>query len=136
MNYIECVGEVRVARPVKEAIALFTPEGERAWAPGWDPVYPSGRPSTAPGTVFVTGGHGRTSTWVITEMEADRAGYARFVPDVQAGTISVRCRPDRNGTVARVVYRLTALDPAAEPELRAFADGFDDMMAAWERHIG
>jgi hypothetical protein len=89
MNYIEC---------------------ESAWAPGWDPVYPSGRPSTAPGTVFV--------------------------PDVQAGTISVRCRPDGNGTVARVVYRLTALDPAAEPELRAFADGFDDMMAAWERHIG
>ena len=38
-------GQFVVAQPAGRAIDLFTPEGERAWAPDWDPTYPAGQPS-------------------------------------------------------------------------------------------
>ncbi len=47
-------GEFDLAVSAAEAIEFFTPEGERAWVPGWTPVYPSGESSETPGTVFTT----------------------------------------------------------------------------------
>jgi hypothetical protein len=52
---------------------------------------------------------------------------------VQAGTVSVRCDPDGDHTVATVDYELTALGPDAD--LQAFAAGYDDFLAGWEREI-
>jgi hypothetical protein len=66
---------------------------------------------------------------------AARAALRRVTPGVQAGTISVDLRPERDGTVADVRYELTALDPAADGELEAFAAGYDAYMAHWERLI-
>ena len=50
------VGEGQFELPIAaaEAINLFTPEGERAWAPGWSPEYPAGEASESTGTVFTT----------------------------------------------------------------------------------
>jgi hypothetical protein len=112
------------------AIGLFTPEGERSWAPGWDPVYPGGG-----NEVFVTRSHGRETFWVTARSEPLSRLYARVTPGVQAGTVEVTCRPEGEGTVAEVRYRLTALDPAAAAELEAFAAGYDEFMAEWERAI-
>ena len=64
---------------------------------------------------------------------AGRVRYARVTPGVQAGTVSVRCEPDGAGTVATVGYELTALGPDAD--LAAFAAGYDDFLAGWEREI-
>ena len=135
-NHIICRGEVRVALPVEQAIELFTPEGERAWDSAWDPRYPAGgADGRAVGTVFLTHHGDRTSTWVIVDSGADAMRYARVTPGVQAGTISVRCRPDGDGTVATVTYESTALSAAADRELDAFAAGYADEMAEWERDI-
>ena len=121
MNKISCCGEVRVALPPDAAIELFTPEGERRWVAGWDPRYPG-----ADDTVFLTSG----TTWVTVERGARTRRYARVTPGVQAGTVSVRCEPDGAGTVG---YELTALGPDAD--LAAFAAGYDDFLAGWEREI-
>lgn len=136
MNHIiACEGEVRVALPTDRALPLFTPEGERAWAPGWDPVYASGRAEPAPGTVFFTDAGGRRTTWIVTDRGEHSMRYARVVPETQAGTVEVRCRPDGPGTVATVRYELTALSEAAAGELTAFADRYDEMMAQWQTFI-
>jgi len=124
MNNISCCGEVRVPLPPDAAIELFTPEGERRWVAGWDPSYPGGDES-----VFLTG----TTTWVTVERSDRVRRYARVTPGVQAGTVSVRCEPDGAGTVATVGYELTALGPDAD--LAAFAAGYDDFLAGWEREI-
>ena len=61
-------GTVHVALPAREAIGLFTPEGEREWAPGWDPIYDSDRPGEAPGTTFITTTGGVQTIWIIIDL--------------------------------------------------------------------
>jgi ABC-type amino acid transport substrate-binding protein len=116
-----CAGSLHVALPPGRAAALFTPEGERRWAHGWAPEYP------ADGPVFVT--NDGATVWI----ELGDLRYARVTPGVQAGTVAVRLAPDGDGTRAEVTYDLTAL--SGDAGLAAFAAGFDEMMAAWERAI-
>ena len=122
MRYV-CSGSLHVALPPERAAALFTPEGERAWARGWTPDYPAG----ADGPVFTT--HEGGTVWVA----LGDLRYARVTPGIQAGTVAVRLAPDGDGTRAEVTYDLTALSEDAD--LAAFAAGFDAMLATWERDI-
>jgi Polyketide cyclase / dehydrase and lipid transport len=122
-------GTINVPLPPDEALALFTPAGERAWAPGWDPRYPAGE-DTAPGTVFTTHEH---TVWVIAHRTPTSMRYARITPGVHAGTVEVRCEAAGSATRVHVTYDLTTLgDPTA---LDRFAAGYDAMLAEWERLI-
>src|ERR687891_1799385 len=123
-------GTVAVPLAPNEALALFTPDGERAWAPGWDPVYPA-EEDTAPGTTFTT--HGGRTFWVIADRMPDSMRYVRITPGVHAGTVEVRCEAAGATTRAHVTYDLTGLgDPTAVDQ---FAAGFRAMLAEWERLI-
>ena len=114
---------LRVPLPLADALHLFTPVGERGWAPGWEPVFPAGEQGdgAAPGTVFLTG----ASAWVVVDRGAARVRYARVLPGMRAGTIEVRLRPDGDDTLADVTYVTTALND--EP--------FDPELAHWEHAI-
>jgi hypothetical protein len=122
MDRVVCDGSIHVPLAPAATRELFTPEGERRWAPGWDPAYPGGHRG-----VFVT--HGSATVW----MDLGGLRYARVTPGVHAGTVAVRCEPEGGGTRARVSYDLTALGPHAD--LARFAGGFTDLMAAWQRQI-
>ena len=122
---MKLTGDVHVPLPPDDAIALFTPEGERAWVPGWDPHHHGA-------TVFATGHAGADTIWVTTDREPRRMRYARVTPGVHAGTVEVRCHPDGDHTRAEVTYHLSSLSP--DP-LDDFAAGFDGMLAEWERLI-
>jgi hypothetical protein len=115
-------GSITVPLPPDEAIALFTPEGERAWAPDWDPQHHSD-------SVFTTA----HAIWVVLDSEPRAVRYARVAPGAHAGTVAVRCHADGAVTRAEVTYDLTALTPGA---LDHFAAGYDDMLVEWERRIG
>ena len=116
---------ITVPLPPKQATTLFTPEGERRWAPGWDPRHHSD-------TVFTTDHGGTQTTWVVLAAGENAVRYARVTPDRHAGTVEVRCRPHGTATEAEVTYDLTPLIPDA---LDHFAAGFDAMLAEWERLI-
>jgi hypothetical protein len=134
--HVVCRGIVRVASSPERALRYFTPEGERAWAPGWDPVYPAApEDDTALGTVFVTHGHGHDTVWVVVDRTERSMRYARVSPDVQAGTVNVQCLADGQATRAEITYDLTALRPAAQAALQRFADGYDNFLKEWERLI-
>jgi len=123
-------GTIAVPLPPDEALGLFTPAGERAWVPGWDPHFPSGEDSS-PGTTFTT--HGGGTFWVIADRTPDSMRYARITPGVHAGIVEVRCEPAGPVTRAHVTYDLTGLaDPVT---VDRFADGFAAMLAEWERLI-
>jgi hypothetical protein len=129
MNRVQLRGSVAVPLPPGEAFGLFTPEGERAWVPGWEPRFPAGD-DLAPGTTFLT--HEQT-IWVIADRTPSSIRYARVTPGVHSGTVEVRCEAADGGTRAQVSYDLTALgDPAT---LDRFASDFDAMLAEWERLI-
>jgi hypothetical protein len=126
--HITCRGDVRVPLDPQNAIQLFTPEGERRWGGAeWDPAYPAGDDDT----VFVTD----QTVWITTERSPLTRAYARLSPHGDAGTVTVRCRPDGDHTTAEVTYDLTALSPDEGPRLERFAAGYDDFLAEWERAI-
>jgi hypothetical protein len=124
----------RVPLAFEEALRCFTPEGERAWVDGWDPAYPAGAPEgdgDAVDTVFLTG----TTIWVVDEAGLDSRRYARVTPGEDAGTVTVRCTPDGEGTAVEVTYALTALSAAGEQRLEALADGYPAHIDGWARAI-
>jgi Polyketide cyclase / dehydrase and lipid transport len=130
-------GQIRLAPKPDEAFHLFTPRGEQAWADGWQPQFPASvSDDTVPGTVFQTDAHGHTATWVVTESTPGRSiRYARVIPQVDAGTVTVTFDPASGGTCATVSYELTALSPAGDERLRDFAAKYQVFLQSWEHAI-
>lgn len=128
-------GTVRLPRPVKDVLRLFTAEGERLWVPGWEPRYPAPvEDDTAPGAVWLTDSEHGVTHWVVAARSAHGFTYGRITPGFTAGIVTIDAAPDADdGTEVTVGYRLTALAPEAAEYLGAFAAGFDGMLAEWQR---
>ncbi|GIF51755.1 polyketide cyclase/dehydrase/lipid transport protein [Asanoa ferruginea] len=131
-------GTFTIAFPPHEAFRLFTATGERDWAPGWDPHFPAATTDdTDPGTVFVTDAHHHTTTWVVVERDEGRLlRYARLLPGVTAGTVTVVLRAAGDGSAVTVTYDLTALTDEAARDLDGFVTGFAAYLESWQRAIG
>jgi hypothetical protein len=104
-----------------EALELFTPEGERAWAKGWEPRYlhpADGR--AAAGMVFTTGHGAEETLWTMTrhEPELGMVEYLRVTPGSRMGSVRVQCSETEAGAHVTVTYVLTALTPAGSETLR------------------
>jgi hypothetical protein len=139
-EHVEHSGRIRIDRPLADAFALFTPEGERRWVPGWDPEYlypPDG--TAAPGLTFRTRVDGETTEWLVARFDAagGEAEYVRITAGSRLGTVSIRC--ERAGPVEThvwVTYRLTAVSPEGNAAVAAFdATAFSGMLARWEEAI-
>jgi hypothetical protein len=131
-------GSFAVDLPPRDALELFTPEGERGWVPRWDPTYPAGRPEQPePGTVFVTRAEGTVTTWIVLERTHDRMRYARVAGERTAGSVTVMCRPsDAPGSSeVRVVYELTALGDDGARDVRELSEAYDAFLAGWRAAI-
>lgn len=122
--HVEHTGEFTLPLTLAEAFPLFTPEGERAYVPGWDPEYLHPRePSAAAGTVFRTRAEGEETLWVVLECDpaAGRAAYGRFTPGSRLGTVRVRCAAEgERQTRITVTYALTATSPHGNEALAGF----------------
>ena len=141
---MERAGGFAMALPLAEAFPLFSAEGERRWAAGWDPryVYPTDS-HAGEGLVFQTTKEGAgTATWVQTRHEPDTAvaSYVYVIPDHHTAMVDVRVTPDGDSrSQASVRYRMTSLSPDADDFVRAFGEDFADFMAHWaeaiQRHV-
>ena len=125
--------------PAAEAIGFFTPEGERTWAPGWDPTYLGEAPTEAPGTVFVTS-HGDTDTiWIVQSIDRDAhtSAYSRVTVGHHAGTVHVSCIDGRDGgCVVHVTYDMSLLPGGDPTDLHAYDEAsFQAMMKHWSETI-
>lgn len=133
-------GTFRLPVSPDRAFPSFSPEGERAWAPGWAPGYMHPRDG-APraGLVFRTAAAGEHTLWVLLRYDATafEAQYVRVVPDSRIGLVTVRCRgmaPD--ATEVAVAYELTALSAAGNLTLEEFTQGaFAAMLEQWQKAI-
>lgn len=135
---ISVTGLVHLPMERAEAFPYFTPEGERAWAEGWDPRFPADTSDdSAPGTVFEIAHGDVRETWIVCAREQGKAmQYARVRPGSHAGTVSVALEADGAGCVATVEYRLTALTDHGLHELRHFASHYSTFLQHWETAIG
>lgn len=128
--------EIMVALAREQAMTLFTPDGERRWADGWDPVYPQPDRREEPGTVFTTEHGGVLTTWIMVDHRPGGVRYARVTAGLSAGTVTVDAvRSSESETVVRVTYDLTALAPAGQRWLEAFDAHYDAEIAGWSTDI-
>jgi len=128
--------EISVGLPREEAIALFTPEGERLWADGWDPHYPEPGRREDPGTVFTTGHGSHQTTWIMVDHGPEGVRYARVTDGMTAGTVAVDVvGTAERSTQVRVTYDLTALTPAGDTWLEAFDADYEAAIRDWATEI-
>jgi hypothetical protein len=102
---------------------MFTAEGERAWAPGWNPEMLSG--DVERGSAFRTLGHrdGRETVWIVVDYRPDqyRVAYARIAQGSNIGLVDVSCRDTApNGMQVSVRYTLTGLNKEGDDFVREF----------------
>jgi hypothetical protein len=121
--------------PPARVFPLFTAEGEKAWAPGWEPRVLSGAEER--GSAFVTRGHeGQTVTWIVTDYRPleGRVSYARLVEDSNIGLVDVTCKQAANGgTDVSVRYTLTAVSEGGASFVARFLaeDHYTKMIEEW-----
>jgi Polyketide cyclase / dehydrase and lipid transport len=122
--------------PLARVFPLFTAEGERTWAPGWEPRVLSG--SVERGSAFTTTGHnGGQVTWIVVDYRPDegRVSYARLVHDSNIGLVDVHCtQPAQGGgTDVSVRYTLTPVSQAGESFVTQFLSGqhYATMIDEW-----
>ena len=118
------VRSFRLEAPLARVMPLFTAEGERSWAPGWEPVILSGEVER--GSAFVTRGHnGIETTWIVIDYRPveGRASYARLAQGSNIGLVDVACTAaEDGGTVVTVRYTLTGVSEQGRAFVREFLE--------------
>ncbi len=132
-------GQFELPITAAEAIGFVTPEGERGWAPGWDPTYPEGSPSEAPGTVFITSHGDHDTIWTIHDIDREgcTSAYSRHNIGNWAGTVRVRCDDDGpHGCIVTVDYDTTVLPGGDLKILHHFGESaYREMMDEWATRV-
>lgn len=139
--HVERSGVLRLRLPATRAFPLFTPEGERAWVPGWEPEYlhpPSSPATPVAGTVFRTRHDGQETLWVVTAYdEGAGVDYARLTPGSRVGSVHVRLRAAGDDACeVEITYRLTSLSADGDRALATMTPAaFDSMLRQWEAAV-
>lgn len=130
-------GTFHLDSPPQRAFALFTAQGERRWAPGWDPEILSG--DVERGSVFRTRSHDRTVVWIVSAYDAgaQRVSYARLVDGMNMGLVDVSCEAADGGTQVTVRYTLTPLSEAGQHNIAHLLDAqhYAAFMEEWRAAI-
>jgi hypothetical protein len=130
---VRLTGSFVLAESLSAVLPLFTAEGERQWAPGWEPVWADGSHEHEVGEVWTTAGPPST-TWVTVAAGVDHVRYARVAIGDSAGLVTVTSTENGGRTTVTVDYDLSALSDAGADRLEHFAAGYDDMLAHWQDH--
>lgn len=134
---------IKLNAPLKEIFPLFTPLGEKKWAPGWDfeAVYPASG-ETVENLVFTTISQDHPQSkaiWMLTRLEPEshRVEYVRIEPESKIGKVIVSCKQGiENTTLAEVRYIYTALSEKGNEALAKFTEDFyKQYIGMWEKAI-
>lgn len=137
---VQLKGGLRVGAPPDHVFPLFSPLGERAWVPGWDPeiLYPHGASWTR-GMVFRTRSDSGDALWIVTRLDPDahEVEYRRVEPGRYVVRISVRCTADpAPGTAVSIEYEFVGLSESGNAEIAAMTqEGYAQKMRQWEAWI-
>ncbi len=118
------VHEITVDRPAAEAFPLFTPRGEEAWVPGWEPTYI--RPETGETCaemLFTTGEGDEKTYWTCLSWQPEKwhVRYLRLTPASRVAFVDVQCQPvGPERTQVRVAYEVVALNDHGRSYLENF----------------
>jgi len=134
-------GRIVLGAGADRIFPFFSPLGEKAWVPGWNPriLHPEGA-EWEEGMIFLTQDERGGAIWFVTRL--DRASrevvYHRVQPGRCEARIDVRCRDLGDGSAeAAVAYSFVGLSEAGNREISAMTqDAYDAKMDRWRVWIG
>ena len=115
-----------IPRPVEEVFPLFSPEGEKRWAPNWDYENIMGTTELSEDYVFLTRSHDHASAdaiWLVKRYVPSEwfIQFYRVEPEDKVGVVTVRCSSiSEQTTYVEVTYQYIPLSEKG----RKFIDGF------------
>lgn len=132
-------GGFRVDLPPTEAFPLFSPLGEKAWVPEWNPelLHPSGV-EWETGLVWRTAHDGQESIWFVGALDREQhdVTYYRVDLGLTGVTIAVSCRESDGGTAVAVRYTFVGITDAGNEFVRARTEAeFEAKMRHWQESI-
>lgn len=129
-----------VPAPLDEAFPLFSPLGEKAWVPHWDPelLHPRGV-SWTQGMIFRTASEKGDAIWLVSRLDLDahEVEYRRVEPGRYVVRVSVRCTANRaGGTTVGTEYEFVGLSESGNAEIAAMTqDDYARKMQQWAAWI-
>jgi hypothetical protein len=130
--------EFLVERGISDVFPLFSPEGEKLWAPGWDYTNLLGSMELEPDYVFLTDTHDHKSAqaiWIVSGYDPARhyVSYYKIEPGEKVGRIVIRCyEQGRTSTVVRVTYKYIGLSDSGNRFVSSFtADAYKEFIGEW-----
>lgn len=142
MNAVSHTACLTLPQPIERVFPLFTPEGEKLWAPGWDYQNVLSSTDLSEDYVFLTHSHDHAGTdaiWLVKRYMPEKGlvAYYRVEPGEKVGVVTVQCSPvESGGTHVEVTYRYIPLSESGQ----AFVDDYtrdvhQDFIAHWEALI-
>jgi hypothetical protein len=137
---IELGGGFTLPMPPEAAFGFFSPLGEIAWVPGWDPelIHPPGV-AWERGLIFRTREERGDAIWVVTALDRDRheVEYYRVEAGRYVARVNVRCSATADGrTDVRVTYTFVGLSEVGNQDIAAMSEAaYDDKMRRWQGWI-
>jgi hypothetical protein len=134
--------EFEIPRPAATVFPLFTPEGEKLWAPGWDYENLMGTDEVHEDDLFLTRSHDHAANdaiWIVKQYDPKRfqVQYYKVEPGEKVGLIEVVCVPSASSsTVVRVTYRYSGLSENGNRFVEQFTrKEYDAFIGEWKRLI-
>lgn len=122
------------------AFELFSPLGEKAWVPGWDPelLHPPGA-TWERGLLFRTREERGDAVWIVTALDRERHAveYQRVEAGRYVARVGVDCRGGSDQSEVEVRYAFVGLSDTGNADIAAMSEAaFEEKMQRWERWIG
>ncbi len=131
-----------INQPVQTVFPLFTPEGEKLWAPGWDYDNVMGTNPLDEDYLFVTRSHDHAANeaiWIVKKYipEEHRVQYYKVEPGEKVGIIEVACAPlSSASTEVQVTYRYVGLSETGNRFVERFTNkDYEAFIEEWKRLI-
>ena len=131
-----------ISRPVQAVFPLFTPEGEKLWAPDWDYDNLVGTDPLDEDHLFLTRSHdhaAREAIWIVKRYtpERHRVRYYKIEPGEKVGIVEVACAAlSSASTEVRVAYRYVGLSEKGNRFVERFTKkDYEAFIEEWKRLI-
>jgi hypothetical protein len=131
-----------INQPVQAVFPLFTPEGEKLWAPGWDYDNLMGTNPLGEDSLFITRSHDHAASeaiWIVKKYlpERYRVQYYKIEPGEKVGIIEAACTPlSSASTQVQVTYRYVGLSETGNLFVERFTKkDYDAFIEEWKRLI-
>ena len=130
--------EFVIEEGIEAVFAMFSPEGETLWAPGWEYANIHGSTRLQQDYVFLTASHDHSAAraiWIVSDYDAEEhhVSYYKVEPEEKVGKVTVLCREgDLNSTLVTVGYKYIGLSASGNRFVAGFTkEAYAEFIEGW-----